>query len=120
MTAWLIEIPNWHPVRINVWAGRHWRTKARLVQDQVAVIMVYARRAGVPDATGRRSVALHLEGWRSGGNFPDADAFDKLLLDALVRSRMLTDDDAAGILGRVAVTFARGAKRTIIRLEEMP
>lgn len=75
MIAWRIEIPNWHPVRINVWAGRHWRAKARLMNAQTAQILVYARIAGVPDATGPRRVSLELMGWRRGGNYPDADAF---------------------------------------------
>ena len=44
--------------------------------------------------------------------------FDKLLLDALVRSRMLIDDSARGVVGRVNVAFARGAKRTVIVLED--
>ena len=42
---------------------------------------------------------------------PDRDAFDKALLDALVRAGLLLDDGDRGLAGRVSVTFARGPRK---------
>ena len=39
---------------------------------------------------------------------PDRDAFDQLLLDALVGAGLLLNDGDRGLAGRVEVTFRRG------------
>jgi Holliday junction resolvase RusA-like endonuclease len=113
-----LALENWHPVRINQWIGEHWRVRHKLANDQAAVIALEARNAGIPKATGRRRVSLELHGWPRG-RFPDRDAFDKLLLDALVKAGLLTDDSDEGLAGRMEVNLVRSKiRRTILTLEE--
>ncbi len=75
----------------------------------------------VPDATGKRRVRL-LVRLSPRHRMPDADAFDKLLLDSLVVTRLLTDDDASGLEGRVEVQFEHGTREdwgTEIQIEDV-
>jgi hypothetical protein len=73
---------------------------------------------GVPSATGPRRVTLRLTGWARSRAFPDADAYDKCLLDGLVWAGLLVDDDTRSLIGRVEVHFSRGPRCTEIELEE--
>jgi hypothetical protein len=60
-------------------------------------------------------------GWGHGGPLPDRDAFDKVLLDALVRARLLLDDGERGLAGRLEVELVRGnARRTEVLLRDAP
>lgn len=115
-----LTILGWHPYRCNQWRGRHWGVAARLREREAEILWSSALLAGVPVAMGPRRVGLILHGWPSG-RFPDRDAFDKLLLDALVQARVLVDDGPAHLIGRVDVRYVRSRqKKTIIWLEEAP
>ena len=118
--TYTIEIPNWHPPKSNQFVGRHWSVKNRLRKLAIDMIFVYARQAKVAEATGQRKVSLKIT-MGPRGRVPDADAYDKLLLDALTKCRLITDDGRSGVLGRVAVEFVRGkAPATTIVLEDVP
>src|ERR1700735_3273135 len=89
MAVYWINIPDWCPVRINQWRGRHWSVRAKLVRQQVAMIGTYALLQGVPLAKGKRKVRLCV--WKPGQSV-DSDAYTKDILDALVQCRLLVDD----------------------------
>jgi Holliday junction resolvase RusA-like endonuclease len=73
----------------------------------------------VPGATGQRRVSLSVT-LAPRRRQPDADAYDKVLLDSLVRCGLLCDDNAKGILGRMSVEFLRGkTSETRITLEDV-
>lgn len=103
-------ITDWHPVRTNEWAGRHWAVKGKLRGGQESMIRVYAMQQSIRLASGKRAVKLLLHGWPTG-KFPDRDAYDKLLLDALVNTGLLINDDGKGLEGRVEVEFVRSKER---------
>lgn len=126
MPEYVIEIPNYHPPRLNQVRGRHWAAEHKAKGELAEFIRLYAVLAPgygkepVPKAAGRRRVRLELEGQPSG-RLPDADAFDKLLLDALVQTGLLLDDGVKGLEGRVEVTFTRAPERlTRLILEDCP
>lgn len=119
MIAWTITIPGWHPPAANDWVGHHWSRKHKLRKEATDFLSTYARLAEAPKAAGARRVRLELAGWEHGGPFPDEDAYDKLLLDALVNAGLLVDDDAKGLVGRVEVRFERGPKTTTLILEDV-
>jgi hypothetical protein len=117
---WQIIIPDYHPPAANDWVGRHWAVKHRLRSLLTDLLGVYANIAGVPPATGKRRVRLHLTGWPGGRTLPDLDAFDKLFLDALKQAGLILDDNAAGLAERLVVTIARDPiDCTIVTLEEI-
>lgn len=107
------------PPLLNAVRGRHWRSEHRAKKDLAGVLAAEACAQGVPKATGRRRVSLSLTGWARGGVLPDLDAFDKVMLDSLVRARLLLDDGEHGLDGRMAVALARGPRRTVIVLEDV-
>jgi hypothetical protein len=121
-----IVIPNWHPRRLNEYRGRHWSAEHRAKNEAEAMVRAYGLLAAhpwaerVPPATGRRRVALTIV--LSPRQRPaDRDAYDKVVLDALVRCGLLLDDSPRGLDGRVAVRFLVGVKReTWIELEDVP
>lgn len=120
MSIHTLIIRGFHPPRINSVRGRHWSKGHAERKACTQIIAAEAFNQNVPRATGQRRVELHLSGWGGGGRFPDKDAFDKLLLDSLVQARLLTDDNAAGLLGRVTVTYTRSRiKETRIVLEDV-
>jgi hypothetical protein len=99
--------------------GRHWSVEHRAKRFAAEVLAAEALAQGVPRATGRRRVRLRLTGWPKG-RLPDGDAFDKILLDSLVRAGLLLDDDAKGLEGRMGVELARGpGDKTEITLEDV-
>jgi hypothetical protein len=117
---WQFIIPDYHPPAANDWVGRHWGVKHRLRSLLTELLIVYAKLAGVPPATGQRRVRLHLTGWPGLRTLPDLDAFDKLFLDALKQARLIVDDNAAGLAERLVVTLARDAiDCTIVTLEDI-
>lgn len=119
MSVWTITIPDWHPPAANDWVGHHWSKKHKLRKEATEFFGTYAVLASVPKATGPRRVRLELTGWERGGNVRDEDAFDKLLLDALVNAGLLVDDNAQGLVDRVEVKFTRGPKSTTLILEDV-
>ncbi len=110
---YVIKVPGWHPVRLNQLVGAHWGTRAKRKRADQALLSVYVRLAGVPPATGRRRVDLLITlgpGQRAG----DPDAYLKSLLDALVVTGRLTDDNRQGVeLGAVEFERGRQASTTI-------
>lgn len=113
------DIPNWHPPLANRWVGRHWAVKANLRKQAEQFLGWYAARAGIPKAAGKRRVRLVMTGWPNG-KLPDADAFDKVFLDAAVRSGLLLDDNAKGLEGRVGITLVRSSVvNTRVELEDV-
>lgn len=116
----ILAIPNYHPPRLNQVRGRHWFREHAAKRDLAALLKFEAHNQHVPPATGKRRVRLQITGWIRGGKLPDLDAYDKLLLDALVRARLLQDDDGQDLDGRLAVELCRGEKRTVITLEDVP
>jgi len=119
MTTHTLTIANWHPPRLNQCFGRHWRTAHRLKTATTDILAAEAHNQNVPQATGKRRVALHLYGWRRGV-MPDLDAFSKLLCDSLKRAGLLVDDSPTWLDGLVQVTLTRSAeKKTVLILEEV-
>jgi hypothetical protein len=118
MNTYTLTIDNWHPARLNLWDGRHWKVRARHKRADREIVGLYARLAGIPPATGKRRVSLRLTlGPRQRG--ADPDAYFKSVLDALVHAGLLVDDDRHGVeLGDVV--FQRGKiKGTEIVLEDV-
>lgn len=103
--VYTFTVPGWIPPILNQFLGRSWTVKHRLRKDTEAMLVCYGYR--VPRATGQRSVALLVTLGPRRKQF-DADAADKLLLDSCVNVGLLLDDSARWLVGRVAVTFARG------------
>ncbi len=105
--------------RLNEVRGRKWYAEHAKKKQLANDFALLARIQNVPKATTRRSVSLAVTlGPRR--KKPDADAYDKLLLDALVRCDLLLDDSARGLVGRVEVSFERGTKdETRITLEDV-
>lgn len=113
-----LTIKNWTPLLLNPSMRKHWRSRNKSLRDQGGLIRVFAMLQMIHPAGGRRRVSLEVHGWPSG-RLPDADAFDKLLLDALVAAGLLVDDDDAGVEGRMQVKIVRSKERkTIITLED--
>src|SRR6266536_815947 len=122
MPTFLLIVPSWRPPLANSCRGRHWSVAHRLRRQTTALLGVYALQQRVPRATGRRRVSVEVV-LAPRMRQPDADAFDKLLLDSLVAAGLLVDDGDRGLAGRVEVSFRRGAGTdwgTVIYLTEDP
>src|SRR5262249_43659142 len=107
LPTFLLVIPKWRPPLANQWRGRHWNIAHRLRKQSTQLLGVYVLKQRVPKATGRRRVSVEIV-LAPRQRQPDRDAFDKLLLDALVGAGLLLDDSERGLAGRVEVTFRRG------------
>ncbi len=105
---------------LNQVRGRHWSSEAKAKKELGTRLRLCAIDQRTPQATCRRSVSLTVTlGPRR--KQPDADAYDKILLDALVRCGLLLDDSARGLVGRVEIAFERGSSdETIITLTDVP
>lgn len=110
--AWRLTIENWHPLRLNL-AIRHWIKSKQGKDEAIKMFSLAAQIAGCPAATGKRALHLRLEGFRKK---PDADAYDKVVLDALKRSGLITDDDENGLLGRMGFEAVLGKERRTVLL----
>lgn len=118
MTVHRLEIPHWHPTRLNDLVNCHWSKRAKLKKSDREWVGAYALLKRIPPAKGKRRISLVLTldpGQRAG----DPDAFWKSLLDALVHCKLLVDDNRQGVeLG--TVKFKRGqAQETEITLEDL-
>jgi len=107
LRAWQLVIDGWHPMRLNQ-AIRHWVVMKQAKDEATNLLALAARSAGCTNAIGKRAVALKLEGFRV---CPDADAYDKVVLDAMVRSGLLRNDDNQGIHQRLIFQSVRGGER---------
>jgi hypothetical protein len=113
-----LEIPRWHPARLNELLG-DWRRAARRKKADRRLVAGYFALSGIPRARCRRRVRLVVTlGPRQRGG--DPDCYWKSTLDALCRCGALVDDNRQGVeLG--PVEFERGEEmRTVIVLEDMP
>ena len=118
MARYEIRIDNWHPPLFNKVRGKHWSVEHKMKVALAELIGWYAAVEGIPKADHRRRVALRLAGWPQG-RLPDRDAFDKMLLDALVITGQLVDDGPKWLEGRVDVELTRAEKKsTVIILED--
>ena len=114
-----LTIPNWLPPRANEWCYRHWNFKRGLTDDAEKFVRIYAAEQNIPRAKGRRRVSLLLT-LGKGRRQADRDAYDKILLDVLVRTGLLLDDGDKGMAGRMEVEFERGTESaTQITLEDV-
>ncbi len=106
--------------RLNQVRGRHWSAEAKAKKDLVQWLRVCALEQSVPTAQGPRFVFVDVKlGPRR--KKPDADAYDKILLDALVSAGLLLDDSDRGLIGRVGIAFERGpVSETRITLTDHP
>lgn len=115
----VIIIPDWMPPTLNQWIYKHWRVRQKTVQDTTLMVKIHAANQHARSAQGPRKVSL-LVTLGKGRKQPDRDAYDKILLDALVHCRLLVDDDDRGIVGRMAVEFDRDERSaTRITLEDV-
>ena len=117
-TVCRLTVPNWHPVRLNQFIGRHWAVKHRLKKSDRVLLGWYAKIEGIPPATGKRRVSLVIT-LAPRHRAADPDAYWKSALDALTAAGLLVDDSPRWCeLG--AVEFRRGADRqTEIVLEDL-
>jgi Holliday junction resolvase RusA-like endonuclease len=86
-----IEIPR-HTARLNQLMGRNKYAIASLKKRDRDIVAIVARMEGIPFATTKRRVSLHV---RLGPRQRKGDAdcpWHKSLLDALVQAGMLKDD----------------------------
>ncbi len=114
---WTITIPDWHPAKLNQLLG-DWRKRERLKKGDRFLVVFYVREHRVPVALGKRRVSLTIT-LAPRQRAADPDAYWKSLLDALVISGALTNDNRQVVeLG--PVEFVRGAKvSTTITLEDL-
>lgn len=87
-----IYIPNWTPTPLNKLINVHWALAYKLKQSDMQMIGVYAHRAKIPKAEGKRSLELIIT-LGKGQRACDNDAYFKSLLDALVTLKLLKDDN---------------------------
>lgn len=117
VATWRVEIPDWHPARLNQLLRNRWvrRDLRQLDDDMVAA---YCRLAEVTRATLRRRVSLEITLTpRQRG--ADPDCWWKSVLDALVNCGAIRDDSVRWVeLG--AVVVRKGKRRqTIILIEDV-
>ncbi len=111
-----IIVENWHPTRLNQLLNcYHWSQSNKMKKADAAMISAYSRH--IPKAEKKRRVELILT-MAPKQRCADVDAFWKSTLDALVKCRLLIDDNHKWC--EIApVVFERGkAKRTVIKLYE--
>jgi Holliday junction resolvase RusA-like endonuclease len=117
LRSWRIEIPGWHPTRLNEMIGFSRFVVARRKKQDRSAIAAWAILT--PQALGKRRVGLTIilgPRQRAG----DPDAYWKSTLDALVHLGLLKNDNRQWC-ELLPVAFDRGpAKATTITLEELP
>ena len=114
MATYTIEIPNWHPARINQFVGKHWGVGHRLKKADVSMIAFYAKLAHVPIASKKRRMQLTIV-YGKRKRQADKDAYWKSLLDALVCAGMLVDDSPKWVTCEEPI-YERAAK-SLTRIE---
>jgi Holliday junction resolvase RusA-like endonuclease len=117
MTCFTINIPRWHPAPLNKLMKGHWANGHQLKKVDRAMVAAYV--SGVPKATGKRRVSLHII-LDKGQRACDPDSYQKSLNDALGRAGMLVDDNRQHV-ELAPVTFLRDPKAwgSVIQLEDL-
>lgn len=111
--SYTVRIDGFHPARLNELLTMHWAKAQRRKQADYQVLLVAMQNGKVPNATGPRS--LHLT-WVMGPRNkvkPDPDGLAKSLLDGLVRTGRLVDDNPA-MLTFLPVTYQRAKEKGIV------
>jgi hypothetical protein len=120
--AWTFTVPNWTPALANSWSGRHFSARARATGEAADLLGAYAVAAGVPRVCEHyrpmRRVRVELRGWRRG-RVPDPDGPLKVLLDGLVRARLLVDDAAAWCRWEPPTVVRSAVRETVVTLEDV-
>lgn len=109
------EIPNWTPATVNQLLGMHWaKARTRKAADR-QMIGVYAYKAGIPKATGKRHVKLTVI--KSGkGRLPDPDAYFKSVLDALKNLGYIIDDSSQWVSWEQPIIERGKQTKTVINI----
>jgi len=117
MPSYTMQIPNWHPAKINEWEGRHWSVKNRLKKRDKSIVWGAMLENKIPKATCKRRVELTIGlGYRQRGG--DPDSYNKSLLDALVVCGLLVNDSKEWV--EIApVKYERGEFFTRITLTDL-
>lgn len=107
MGRYVLKVDDWAPPTLNSVRGRHWSIEYQAKKHAAEMLAFTSWQQDVPRASVRRRVSLTVT---LAGRMkqPDADAFDKILLDALVLCGLLLDDSHRGLAGRMKVKFRRG------------
>lgn len=88
----IIHIENWHPTPLNKLINCHWSTAHKRKRSDMQMIGAYAFKAKIPKATGKRRLELIITLGR-GQRACDPDAYFKSAVDAMVRLKLLKDDN---------------------------
>lgn len=105
--TYVLVLPKVKLPLLNQVRGRHWSVAHRLRRGLTDLLALYARQQAIPPATERRRLALEVILGPRQKPF-DADAPQKILLDACTQAGLILDDGACGLDGVVAVSFRRG------------
>lgn len=118
MIPYVVEIPDWHPIRTNELIGSGWRSVYRRKTTQHNLVAAYFWKANIPFADIKRRVTLLIIlGPRQRGG--DPDAYWKVLLDSLVKCHALVDDRKEWV-ELEPVQYERGDRpATFIMLEDV-
>lgn len=119
MATYRVEIPGWHPARLNQLLDRCWQRAYRRKKADLKVVAAYVRVVQrVPKAAGKRRVSLTIRlGPRQRAG--DPDAYWKSLLDALVGCGLLVDDSRQWV-ELAPVSFERGERAaTVLVIEDL-
>lgn len=113
----VLSIPNWRPMSDNLYVKGHWSHRYKAKKADADMIQGYALALAIPHAQGKRRVSVEVT--QAKGRLPDPTNILKSLMDALVKSKLLVDDNATySELGRCLVN--KGTEdRTIIILEDV-
>lgn len=101
-----MEIPGWQPTPLNKLIGGHWGTAARRKKHDREIIGRACMIYDVPQAHGKRRVGIHVV-LPPKQRAVDPDSLFKSLLDALVASGALVDDNRQNV-AFTQPTFSRG------------
>lgn len=112
--TYVIQIPNFHPVKVNELLEAHHYAAERLKRQTTEMIWAYAKH--IPPAETKRNV--HIAIYRERGRLPDGDAFYKAVFDALVNLKLLIDDSVKW-LSYQPTDILTGKKSTIITLRDL-
>lgn len=113
-----ICIPGWRPVPDNELVGANRYAAARRKKQDAAMVATYAILSNAPHAIGRRRVQLEIT-LKGRQQETDPMAYQKSLLDALVKCRLLIDDTTE-FVEWIPPTYDRiGEARTTIVLEDI-
>lgn len=112
-----IDIPRWIPTSVNKLMSHHWASANRLKRADTQMIGVYAAKASIPKAEGKRRVLTTITVNR--GRAPDPDNLQKSLNDALVKCGLLVDDSHIWLETKPVIIKRGKAKHTTIILEDM-